>query len=229
MFAHRSPAAPRRLLVACAAALVVALAPRAALAEEPTRGSASPERAAEELESNRIDAGAVAHEPALATPDAPVLVVHEVPAGADHAAAFYTTMDRGDASAAPTAGERLKLDAARAAIAASRARGVHAPGAADGESIELPMDQAALLAEKWRRWEDAYSAPVAPSEVSGIGIDFPAIQEIGPSGLNAIEEAKLRGDPIPTAPVQAPAQEPTPESQEPRPNQAPDSKEASHE
>ncbi|HKQ58873.1 MAG TPA: hypothetical protein VJY35_13495 [Candidatus Eisenbacteria bacterium] len=118
--------------------------------------------------------------------------------------------------AAPlTAGERAKLDLARAAVEASRRAGtlfVHAP--AEPRAVPLELDPALKLS-RLHRWAPA---TLRADAAAGLSPDYRPIQLLGPPGLNAVEVAKRDGTPLPrtAAPASAKAEEPVqPEGRRP--------------
>lgn len=105
-----------------------------------------------------------------------------------------------------TTGEQAKLQMARAAVEASRANGTL--------PMRLPEELGPALTEeeitqiKNRQLVEQRPAEIVSDPAAGVGPDMPAVQIIGAEELNAIEQAKLDGTPLPAGPVNpAPAPE----------------------
>lgn len=103
----------------------------------------------------------------------------------------FTDGGAGEAAAAPTDHERMKLDRARQAIEAARAMGLLQMPGRTVAPIALPS--AALEAEKFRAMEQWRLAPRTTSQHPGAGVGdgLSPVQLRGPDGLNAIERQKL--------------------------------------
>jgi len=117
----------------------------------------------------------------------------------EHRAETFTDARWGLPAGPITAGERSKLEMARAAIEASRAAGTLFVTALPEDTV--PATEVELQAMKMQMLEARASVPPAADPVAGIGPSLPSVQEVGPSGLTEYEEAKLRGE-NPPPPVQ---------------------------
>ena len=191
-----------------AAVLALLLLPAAGLAsDEPV--NAPPARAiVQEVESLAVPAPTVPFDAGTRRMHPTVLVPTLVPADAEQRGGTMTDAAAGLAPAAPTPGELAKLDAARAAIEASRAAGTLLV-------TQLPEDTTPATREEQRAMKmqklDAHrTTPLPPDPVAGIGEDLPPVQLMGPAGLTPAEQAKLRGEilpgqTVPPAPAPAPA------------------------
>jgi hypothetical protein len=122
-----------------------------------------------------------------------------IPSNAEHRAETFTDARLGLPAGPLTAGERSKLDLARAAIEASRAAGTLFITALPEDTV--PATEAEQQAMKMQMLEARTSVPPVADPVAGIGPNLPSVQEVGPSGLTEYEEAKLRGENLPP-PVQ---------------------------
>jgi hypothetical protein len=114
-----------------------------------------------------------------------------------------------------TAGERAKLDQARAAIEASRLAGtLFAPLPTEPRAVPPTADPGVKIS-RLHRWRPA---TLRPDAAAGLSPDHRPIQHVGPPGLNAVEVAKRDRTPLPrtAAPAPARAEEPAqPEGRRP--------------
>ncbi len=182
-----------------AAAGILSL-PLAARAEEAPVNSRPEPRAAGTSESIQAPAGPATLEPERVDFDVPVLDSRTIAPDANHRGAVET--DAGAALGAVSAltpAERTKLDLARAAVEASRTAGTLYVTEMPEDTIAATPEELASM--KLQQFEARPPAPVLPDPLAGVGADLPAVQEIGPSGLSAVEEAKLRGETIPANPI----------------------------
>jgi hypothetical protein len=132
-----------------------------------------------------------------------------IEANAEHRAASFTDANLGLPAGPITAGERSKLDMARAAIEASRAAGTLLVTELPEDTI--PATEAELQSMKMQQLEARGSVAPAPDPFAGIGPNIPSVQEVGPSGLSEYEQAKLRGEnPPPPLQEEATSSEETP-------------------
>ncbi len=185
-----------------AAALAMLLLPASALAAEPVQGTSTP-LSLDEVESIVIPGMTELPDPETIQLD--VLrssLIPIAPDGAVHRGGVMTDAGLGMPVRPATALETLKLDMARAAVEASRAAGTLYVMQLPDDTIPATEDELARM--KMQQLEARRSIPSAPDPVAGIGENLTPVQEVGPAGLSAGEEAKLRGE-TPTAPQGAPA------------------------
>lgn len=184
-----------------ALAAAILLLPASLLASDDpvnTRPAPGPVQEVESLVIPRTD---LAPEPDDRRLDVLSLSSLQVAADATQRGGILTDASYGLPTGPTTPGERLKLDAARAAVEAARAAGklfiTELP------DCTLPATREEMAAMKMQQLEARRSVPPAPDPVAGIGEDLKAVQETGPSGLTPAEEAKLRGEelPVQTIPV----------------------------
>jgi hypothetical protein len=168
------------------------LAPVVALASDDPVNQAPADAPVQEVE--RI----VSPESSIVIEDEPIgieeslLQSTSIPGDAEHRAETFTDARLGLPAGPLTAGERSKLDMARAAIEASRAAGTLFVTALPEDTV--PATEAEQQAMKMQMLEARTSAPPVADPIAGIGLNLPSVQEVGPSGLTEYEEAKLRGE-----------------------------------
>ncbi|MFB3908645.1 MAG: hypothetical protein ACE15D_09615 [Candidatus Eisenbacteria bacterium] len=143
---------------------------------------------------------------------------HEVPgAGPEDRSDTVTDAGYGLPPAAPNALERTKLEMARAAVEASRRAGtLETRGGAEDGTLVTTEEQEAI---KLQRLEALAPATITEDPAAGL-LPFEPVQVQGPPTLNEIEQAKLRGEPLPSAP-QADPDEAAPASVTPVESDAP--------
>jgi len=109
--------------------------------------------------------------------------------------AFLTDASAGLPAGPLTAGERAKMDAARAAVEASRAAGTLF--VTELPDVALPATPDELQAMKMQQLAARPSFPPAPDPIAGVGEDLKAIQLTGPRrpDLHRGGQASRRDDP----------------------------------
>jgi len=180
-----------------AAAIAALLLPAVAAATEPINEPAPVAAVPQEVESLFVPAPPVAPDADGLRFDVTPLVSEAVPADHEHRGGVLTNAAR--ALPVVTAGERAKLDAARAAVEASRAAGTLFVTHLPVETPRATPDE--LAAMKMQQLTARETIAPAPDPIAGVGADLPSVQEVGPSGLTSAEEAKLRGGILPISPV----------------------------
>jgi hypothetical protein len=183
------------------------LAPVAALASDDPVNQPPADAPAQEVERIVSPESAISMEDGVVEVDLPSLQPTPIAADSEHRAETLTDARLGLPAGPITAGERSKLEMARAAIEASRAAGTLFITALPEDTV--PATEAELAAMKMQMLEARTSVPPAADPAAGVGPNLPSVQEVGPSGLTEYEEAKLRGE-NPPPPVQqesAPSEE----------------------
>ena len=190
-----------------ATALALLLLPAAVFATEPPVNTRPPvDRVVEEVESLHAPAADVVDpDPAEPMLFAVPLVATPVAPDAAQRGAVLTDASAGRPAAAPTAAERAKLDAARAAIEASRAAGTLFVRSLPEDTTPATPEELAAMKRQQLEARSSVAPPADP--VAGIGNDLRSVQETGPSGLTPAEEAKLRGEVLPEQPLPPPSVE----------------------
>ena len=181
-----------------AAWAAIFLLPVAAFASEEPVNEHGPSAPAQEVESIVAPVSTILMEEEPVQIEAPSLQPSQIAPDADHRGAQFTDARLGLAAGPITAGERSKLEMARAAIEASRAAGTLFVTELPDDTV--PATEAELESMKMQMLAARQSTPPAPDPVAGVGENIPSVQEIGPSGLTEYEEAKLRGE-HPAAPM----------------------------
>jgi len=175
-----------------AAWAAILLLPAAGFASEEPDNYPPPSPPAEEVESVVAPESSVRLEDDAIQIEAPSLEAIEIAPNAEHRGATFTDARFGLPAGPITAGERSKLDMARAAIEASRAAGTLFVTELPDDTV--PATEAELQSMKMQQLAARRSTPPAADPVAGVGENIPSVQEIGPSGLSEYEEAKLRGE-----------------------------------
>ncbi len=176
-----------------AAALAVLLLPAVAAAAGPVNEPAPATAVPQEVESLTVPAPAFAPDADAPRFEVQPLAPVTVPADHEHRGGVMTSAAR--ALPEVTAGERAKLDAARAAVEASRAAGTLFVTHLPADTPRATPDE--LAAMKLQQLAARETIAPAPDPIAGIGDDLPSVQEVGPPGLTPAEEAKLRGEILP--------------------------------
>lgn len=180
-----------------AAVLAVLLLPAVAPAAEPVNEPPPVAAVPQEVESLIVPAPPLGVEADAPRFDVTSLAPETVPADHEHRGGVLTNAAR--TLPAVTAVERAKLDAARAAVEASRAAGTLFVTHLPVETPRATPDE--LAAMKLQQLSARETVAPAPDPIAGVGVDLPAVQEIGPAGLTPAEEAKLRGGILPLSPA----------------------------
>ena len=175
-----------------AAWAAILLLPVATFASEEPVNEPGPNASAQEVENIVAPVSTILVEDEPILVDAPSLQATDIAPGAEHRGGKFTDARLGLPAAPITAGERAKLDMARAAIEASRAAGTLFLTELPDDTV--PATEAELESMKMQRLAARQSTPPPADPIAGIGENLPSVQEIGPSGLSEYEQAKLRGE-----------------------------------
>lgn len=182
-----------------AAAVAILLLPASLLASDEPVNNRPVAPAPQEVESLLVPRMTQLPEPDDRRLDVSTLTPIEVAPDAAQRGGVMTDASAGLAEGPLTSDEHAKLDAARAAVEASRAAGTLFVTSLPEDTT--PATREELEAMKMQQLRAHHSVTPAPDPIAGIGEDLKAIQEIGPTGLTPAEEMKLRGEVVPTLTV----------------------------